>query len=588
MQAGNRAVRAFWMLSGLALLALAFFLLEGNRASAMVGRDGAAPLLTATPPPSVSSTVTVTPTGTPLCQLAWVERAQYPLALFSHQVASYDGDVYGFGGRDVNYVRLTDTYVYRTAIDQWVQLASMPEIRFWGSTVTKDNKIYVINGSYDQGTALSSLVYDPALNSWTTGLSGLMATYGQSTVDLNGKIYRIGGIGSGGYTNSMEEYGAALLAPMPQAIAWAQAAVIGNYIYVAGGSSDGGTLNKTYRYDPATDTWDDAAIADLPQPRAWAASGVVDGRWIIVGGVGTEGSAIAWDQQSNSWSPVSPPLYPRSDMGGTVAGNKLYIVGGLADTDNQVTSTTQEYDPSRCATSTPTLMPTATATTTATPTQSPTACAITFTDVPPASTFYPYISCLVCQGVISGYTSGCETGNPCFKPGSSVTRGQIAKIVSNAAGFADPAGAQLFEDVLPGSPFYDYVNRLAMRGIMQGYPCGGAGEPCGNGSLPYFRPNTNATRGQIAKIVSNAAGIVDPAGSQRFEDVAPGSPFYDYVNRLAVRGIMQGYPCGGAGEPCGEGNRPYFRPNSNATRGQTTKIVSNTFFPGCGQHRSYP
>ena len=29
------------------------------------------------------------------------------------------------------------------------------------------------------------------------------------------------------------------------------------------------------------------------------------------------------------------------------------------------------------------------------------------------------------------------------------------------------------------------------------------------------------------------------------------------------------------------GNLPYFLPNNNAPRGQTSKIVSNTFFPGC-------
>ena len=28
-------------------------------------------------------------------------------------------------------------------------------------------------------------------------------------------------------------------------------------------------------------------------------------------------------------------------------------------------------------------------------------------------------------------------------------------------------------------------------------------------------------------------------------------------------------------------NLPYFRPGNNATRGQASKIVSNTFFPGC-------
>jgi hypothetical protein len=49
-----------------------------------------------------------------------------------------------------------------------------------------------------------------------------------------------------------------------------------------------------------------------------------------------------------------------------------------------------------------------------------------------------------------------------------------------------------------------------------------------------------------------------------------------------VRGIMSGYPCGTIpSEPCSAVNKPYFRPNANATRAQTSKIVANTFFPGC-------
>jgi hypothetical protein len=157
----------------------------------------------------------------------------------------------------------------------------------------------------------------------------------------------------------------------------------------------------------------------------------------------------------------------------------------------------------------------------------------------------------------------------------------LSKIVANSAGFNEPAGAQQFEDVLPGSTFFGFVWRLADRGYISGYPCGGAGEPCGPGSLPYFRPNSTATRGQISKIVSEAAGFNEPPGMQMFEDVLPGSTFFDYIQRLASRGIINGYPCGGAGEPCGPGSLPYFRPNSNATRGQTSKIVANTFFPGC-------
>jgi hypothetical protein len=121
-----------------------------------------------------------------------------------------------------------------------------------------------------------------------------------------------------------------------------------------------------------------------------------------------------------------------------------------------------------------------------------------------------------------------------------------------------------------GSTFYDFVRCLACRQIITGYPDG------------TFRPNNPVTRGQLSKIVSNSAGFTEPPGGQIFQDVAPGSPFYEWVNRLANRGHITGYPCGGVGEPCvPPQNLPYFRPNANVTRGQSSKIVANTFFPNC-------
>ncbi len=196
-------------------------------------------------------------------------------------------------------------------------------------------------------------------------------------------------------------------------------------------------------------------------------------------------------------------------------------------------------------------------------------------DVPLDNAFYSYIECMATRGIISGY------GDNTFHPNSNITRGQLSKVVSNSAGFNDPPGAQIFEDVPPGSSFYDWIQRLASRGFIGGYPCGGQGEPCGSGNRPYFRPNNDTTRAQITKIVSNTAGFVDPPGAQLFEDVPSTHGFYQWVQRLATRGIMGGYPCGGEGEPCGSSNLPYFRPNNNATRGQVSKIVTNTFFPNC-------
>jgi len=244
--------------------------------------------------------------------------------------------------------------------------------------------------------------------------------------------------------------------------------------------------------------------------------------------------------------------------------------------------------PTPGGTGTPTLTSTSvSSTSTVQPTGTPTACTIQFIDVPEGSTFYPYIHCLACLSIINGYPCGgvgepCDPNNsPYFRPGSNVTRGQFAKIAANSAGFVDPPGPQQYEDVAPGSTFYDYIWRLSDRGYINGYPCGGVGEPCGPGNLPYFRPNANVTRGQIAKIDANAAGYSDTPGAQQYEDVLPGSTFYDYIWRLANRGLVNGYPCGGTGEPCGPNNLPYFRPSANATRGQASKIVSNTFFPAC-------
>ncbi len=212
------------------------------------------------------------------------------------------------------------------------------------------------------------------------------------------------------------------------------------------------------------------------------------------------------------------------------------------------------------------------------PTVTPTACTLTFSDVPPGSTFFPFVRCLACLGIINGYPNGT------FKPGNDVTRGQLSKIVSNSAGFSDNQTARTFQDVPVGSTFFQYIGRLASRGFINGYPCGGNGEPCvPPDNLPYFRPNNNATRGQISKIVSNAAGYNDVPIGLKFEDVPVGSAYYTYTYRLVSREVMSGYPCGiaPAGQCVPPDNRPYFLPNNNATRGQTSKIDANTFFPGC-------
>jgi hypothetical protein len=194
---------------------------------------------------------------------------------------------------------------------------------------------------------------------------------------------------------------------------------------------------------------------------------------------------------------------------------------------------------------------------------------------------------------VSGYPCGGDfepcnpTNDPYFRPNNYVTRGQLAKIVSESASFSEvvPPTQWTFTDVPYGSTFWLWVERLANRDVMAGYECGGPFEPCDAENRPYFRPGNGATRGQLTKIVANAAGFNDaiPETQYTFADVQPTHTFWLFVERLLMNrpGVMAGYDCGGPGEPCDAQNRPYFRPNNPLTRGQTSKIDAGVFFPEC-------
>src|SRR2546430_2488241 len=179
----------------------------------------------------------------------------------------------------------------------------------------------------------------------------------------------------------------------------------------------------------------------------------------------------------------------------------------------------------------------------------------TFSDVPYGSPFWLYVERAYAHNVISGYTTSppCTLGVPCFLPGNNVTRGQTAKFVSNAANYQDPIPStqQTFTDVAYGSAFWLYVERAYLHGVISGYT---SSPPCTTG-VPCFLPGNAVTRGQTAKFVANAGNFGDPIPStqQTFTDVLYGSPFWVYVERAVLHGVISGYssnpPCT-TGVPC--------------------------------------
>ncbi len=499
------------------------------------------------------------------------------------------------------YIPISDTWSVQNAVFDDDQVVDM------GAAAVADlnNRPYLITigGRAPGATTTTNKVrlYDPISDTIT-----LLSQYPWPETNIlpggvavfNNIVYVFGGYTPGvGVSNRIWEFvppvtalsdgltpgWVAISATLPTALGFIPVATVGNYIYLGGGAIfTGGALhdsNAAYRFDPANVAI--AAIADIPVPTSRTKGGAVDSEfWVFGGGIDPPGPynyPQVYDPRTDTWRRgPSFSAARRSAAIDFVDSHIVFMAGGYVL--NQPTNSMENYFmPVTCGQPTPT--PAATVT--------PTPCLITFNDVPVGSTFYTYIRCLVCLGIVSGYPCG-GPGEPCpggyYRPTNNVTRGQLAKIVASSSGLTDPLpNGQTFEDVPPTNTFYPFVERVVGHSILSGYPCGGPFEPCvPPQNRPYYRPNNNATRGQIAKIVSNAAGWNDTPAGQTFEDVPPASTFYLYIERMAGRGVIQGYPCGSPGEPCvPPDNRPYFRPNNDTTRSQLAKIVSAAFFPTC-------
>ncbi len=90
-----------------------------------------------------------------------------------------------------------------------------------------------------------------------------------------------------------------------------------------------------------------------------------------------------------------------------------------------------------------------------------------------------------------------------------------------------------FLDIPPDHPFYNEIGKLSARGVTLG---------CGSGN---YCPEAEVTREQMAAFIIRARGEFNPPtpASQRFLDVSPSNPFYNFIDRMAVLQITLG--CGG-------------------------------------------
>ncbi len=277
----------------------------------------------------------------------WTDGTVHPVTILDQATVSQGGFLYTFGGVSTAISANARKFDGTT----WTDIAPLPAALEFPTAVSDGTFIYILGGALTgTGTPQTTLYkYDPAMNSYTPLASFTTGTWNAAAVYLNGKIYKFAGTGPAtASTDVLEIYDIGTNmwttgTPYPLAISFVGAFTDGTYVYGAGGIQSVGSLAslKTYRYDPGTSMWDDAAVADLPLTRWGAASsgtafgGGANGGWVLAGGYvnGTvtaniSTSTIRWNAMSNTWSDLAPMTAERSRMTGAILGSSFYVVGG--------------------------------------------------------------------------------------------------------------------------------------------------------------------------------------------------------------------------------------------------------------------
>lgn len=174
----------------------------------------------------------------------------------------------------------------------------------------------------------------------------------------------------------------------------------------------------------------------------------------------------------------------------------------------------------------------------------------------------PQICAMILRGVINGYP------DRTFRPERAVTRAEIIKLITAAAGGIDwSPGTQSFTDVTPAHPLYAYVENAVKRGVIL------PADYARSDGTVRLAPDGACTRREAATMLARAAGRASRADELRGQPL-PWSDTMDqpawaagFLLAVAESGLMEGYP------------DLTFRPAGTLTRAEAATVVARLI--GC-------
>lgn len=174
--------------------------------------------------------------------------------------------------------------------------------------------------------------------------------------------------------------------------------------------------------------------------------------------------------------------------------------------------------------------------------------AASFSDMKTGQTFYPEVTYLVEENIISGYADGT------FRPTEKVTRAAAATMIGRALNLDGTQRKGSFKDVPKESYASGYIDSAVSKGIIRGFTDG------------TFRPNEEVTRGQMAIFIDRAFALTDKKNVQ-FSDVSSSIAAYSSIQKIVAAGITQGY------------SDWTFRPNKELSRAEFSAFLARALNP---------
>lgn len=283
---------------------------------------------------------------------AWRFGEAYPIPILDQATTTMGGTLYSFGGVSAGTVTAQS---YRYDGTHWTPIGALPVALEYPVAVNDGTHIFVLGGSDSSGTPSATMYrYTPQTNTYETMAPSATPAWAPAAAVAGGKIVKFGGnIAGSMQTDVTEVYDIAGNswspgASYPFAAGFISAFARNGYVYGAGGVGASSTsTSKTYRYDPASNVWDDAPIPDLPDLR-WGAAAVEmpDGVLLAGGYVGGSAAgnlstaAVFWNATANSWRAFPSLIVPRARMTGAVFDRQPMVIGGRAEAGGFAGTTT--------------------------------------------------------------------------------------------------------------------------------------------------------------------------------------------------------------------------------------------------------